>query len=585
MFEVKDDLYLNGEKFKMISGAIHYFRIVPEYWQDRLEKLQAMGCNTVETYIPWNGHEPEKGKYNFDGNYDLEKFIQLATNLGLYIILRPSPYICAEWEFGGLPYWLLKDKNIQVRTTNPLFITHLKEYYQVLIPKLIKYQITNGGNVIMMQIENEYGYFSDDKQYLQLIKNEMVNLGVDVPLCTSDGPWNEAYLAGSIDGILPTLNFGSKAKLHIASFKERNPHLPFICMEYWLGWFDALGEAHHLRDPKECAQQFDDILKEGHVNIYMFHGGTNFGYYNGANDHGAYSPLVTSYDYDALLTENGQPTEKYYLFQKVISKYVQIPKINLSQEIITGQYSTLKVKAVYDAFANLDAIATKVETIYPQTFELLDFPFGYVYYQTETLAINSSAKLIKAADRAIFYRNNSHKLATLENEHIESEVAISNQSAKATIGVLVENQGRVNFHHQLDQQRKGITSGMTVNNRIKTGFAHHLIDFHHLDRIKLTELNEETPTISHFELQIDTIFDTYVDVSKFGHGVLLLNGEVLGRFDSRGPQTRLYIPAPKLKIGINNIHIFEVDGKRSPTLSFATNQNWLKTITHDAVEN
>ena len=197
-FEIKDNFYMDGKPVKIISGAFHYFRTVPEYWRDRLEKLRNMGCNTVETYIPWNMHEPEKGKFRFDGLLDIERFVNLAGELGLYVILRPSPYICAEWEFGGLPAWLLREDGMKLRVNYPPFLKHVEEYYRVLLPKLVPMQCTHGGPVILMQVENEYGYYANDTGYLKAVRKLMTDGGVEVPLVTSDGPFPESLNAGRL---------------------------------------------------------------------------------------------------------------------------------------------------------------------------------------------------------------------------------------------------------------------------------------------------------------------------------------------------------------------------------------------------
>ena len=237
-FEIKDTFYLDGEPVKIISGAFHYFRTVPAYWQDRLEKLKAMGCNTVETYIPWNLHEPRKGEFCFEGILDVEKFIRQAGELGLYVIIRPSPYICAEWEFGGLPAWLLQEDGMRLRISYPPFLRHVEEYYKVLLPRITPWQITRGGPVILMQVENEYGYYANDKDYLETIKRYMIENGVEVPLVTSDGPYAESFNAGKVPGALPTGNFGSKTEERFAVLKPYTDGGPLMCTEFWVGWFD-----------------------------------------------------------------------------------------------------------------------------------------------------------------------------------------------------------------------------------------------------------------------------------------------------------------------------------------------------------
>lgn len=261
---------LDGKPFQIISGAIHYFRVVPEYWKDRLEKLKAMGCNTVETYIPWNVHEPKKGQFYFEGMADIIKFVTMAQELGLYVILRPSPYICAEWEFGGLPAWLLAEDGMRLRCSYPPFIKHVKEYYEKLLPLLVPLLIDNGGPVILMQVENEYGYYANDKSYMEFLFQTMRDSGITVPLITSDGPNRESLNAGTLSGVLPTGNFGSKTEERFRILKEYAERMPLMCAEFWVGWFDHWGNGGHMKgNLEESIKDLDKMLELGNVNIYM----------------------------------------------------------------------------------------------------------------------------------------------------------------------------------------------------------------------------------------------------------------------------------------------------------------------------
>ena len=326
-FQIKEEFMLDNEPVKIISGAIHYFRIPQSQWEDSLYNLKALGANTVETYIPWNIHEPEEGVFDFEGMKDIRAFVKLAESLGLMVILRPSVYICAEWEFGGLPAWLLKESEMRLRSTDSRFMTKVENYFKVLLPYLSPLQITAGCPVIMMQVENEYGSYGMEKDYLRQTMALMKKYGINVPLFTSDGAWQAALDAGSLieDDVLVTGNFGSRSKENVAVLagfmKEHGKKWPLMCMEYWDGWFNRWGEPIIKRDPQDLADEVKAMLELGSLNLYMFHGGTNFGFYNGcsARDTGNL-PQITSYDYDALLTEAGEPTAKYYAVQKAIKE-------------------------------------------------------------------------------------------------------------------------------------------------------------------------------------------------------------------------------------------------------------------------
>lgn len=574
MLEIRDNFYLNGEPFKIISGAFHYFRTVPEYWQDRIEKLVNMGCNTVETYIPWNFHEPEKGNFRFDGMHDIERFIHLAEKLGLYIIIRPSPYICSEWEFGGLPAWLLRDRNMRLRCSYEPYLNAVKEYYSVLIPKLVPHQCDRGGGVILVQLENEYGYYGNDTAYLEFLRDTLRELGVTVPFVTSDGPWSEPkFKSGMLNGALPTGNFGSGAEWQFGQMRKYiGENKPLMCMEFWNGWFDAWGEEHHTTSPEKAASELDELLKRGSVNFYMFEGGTNFGFMSGRNG-GSKTGDVTSYDYDAPLTEDGQITEKYRLFKEVIAKYTDIHEIPLTTEIRRRAYGRISCTGKTDLFSVLDKISVPVKSSYPLTMEDIGQDYGYILYRMKIRDIEtvSEIRLEGAADRVQCYHNGEF-VYTAFAENMWEKFEPQQKRTSGIIDLLCENTGRENFGTGLENQRKGISGGVKINDHRHFGFEIYPLP---LDERQIAALDfgigyiENTPAFYRFELDIDEPCDTFLDTDGFGKGCTFVNGFNIGRFWEIGPQKRLYIPAPLLQIGKNTIVIFETEGKAADSIFLA----------------
>lgn len=569
-FEIKDDFYLNGEKIKIISGGVHYFRIVPEYWRDRLEKLKALGCNTVETYMPWNLHEKEKGKFDFEGILDVARFVKLAQELGLWVILRPSPYICAEWEFGGLPWWLLKEDGMRLRCMYEPYLRHVKDYYEKLFEVIKPLQVTEGGPVIMMQIENEYGYYGDDTAYLEYMKKLMVDCGCSVPLVTSDGPWGDAFDCGKVEGVLQTGNFGSKGKLQFDVMRKKIGDKPLMCMEFWVGWFDNWGvSCHQTGDLEEHVKDLDEILSEGHVNIYMFIGGTNFGFTNGANYYDVLTPDVTSYDYDALLTEDGQITPKYEAFKEVIVKYAQIPEVEFTTEIKRKAYGVLKAEKETGLFANLENLAMPIENVVPQSMEKLGQGYGYILYESPLRAEGPLEKirLWGANDRAnIFVDENP--LVTLYDRELLVEKELAEPYVKGEkLDILVENMGRVNFGPALETQRKGIDRCVQINGHQHYNWKQYCLPMEDLSGLDYSKpRKEKEPGFYEFTFHVEETGDTFLDFTGWGKGCILVNGFNIGRFWEIGPQKRLYIPAPLLKVGENKIVIFETEGKSTGTI-------------------
>ncbi len=588
-FEIKDNFYLDGKPFRVISGSIHYFRVVPEYWRDRLEKLKAMGCNTVETYIAWNVHEPKKGVFEFEGRYDLVKFVRTAQELGLYVILRPSPYICAEWEFGGLPAWLLAEDGMRLRACHESFLKHVREYYDRLFPLITPLQITEGGPVILMQVENEYGYYGDDTRYMETMRDLMLERGVTVPLITSDGPFEESLSCGCLDGIHPTGNFGSRTKERFAVLAPYAKGGPLMCAEFWVGWFDHWGNGGHMHGNPESPQDLDDMLDMGHVNIYMFEGGTNFGFMNGSNYYDELTPDVTSYDYDALLTEAGDFTGKYHKFQKVISKYAPIPKVEFTTEIKKRAYGKLTAVSQTGLLQNLENLSEPIVDNFPVCMEKCGQSYGYILYHS-TLKHEQNIERIRlwgANDRANIFVD-GRRVVNLYDRELDGEydvlagavkkaqdvnAAPADEEAKpqnepvtfakdAPIDILMENMGRVNFGPLMERQRKGIAECVQINGHIHYNWTMYPLPLDNIDRLDFDrDCTEGLPAFYRFELEVDEACDTFLELDGWGKGCVFLNGFNLGRYWEIGPQKRLYIPAPLLKSGKNEIVVFETEGK------------------------
>lgn len=574
-FEIKEDFLVNGKKTKIISGAIHYFRLTEKQWEDSLYNLKALGANTVETYIPWNIHEPFEGEFDFGGMKNVEGFIQKAAEFDLMVILRPSVYICAEWEFGGLPAWLLNSPGMRVRSTCPLFMEKVRNYLCHLIPKLVPYQVTNGGPVIMMQIENEYGSYGMEKEYLYQTKIIMEELGVDVPLFTADGADPEFLDSGTLidEGVFVTGNFGSHSKENVQHlqnfFDQHGKKWPIMCMEFWDGWFNRWGEEIIRRDAEELAKDVKEMLELGSINFYMFHGGTNFGFYNGCSARGMKDlPQITSYDYDALLDEAGNPTPKYFAVQKVIKEVC--PDVWQTEPRIKtlANYGKVQVKAAVSLFETLADIADVQESIYPLTMEEMGSGLGYSLYEIEIKNYHreNKFKLIGASDRAQVFLDNV-LYATVNQEEVVDFGVVKGRSDKETLNVkvLIENNGRVNYGYKLmmHTQRKGIREGIMHNMNYQLGYKQFALDMskEQLEKVDYSKkFVTGHPTFYKFEIEVSTAIDTYIDCSKFGKGFVAVNGINLGRYWNIGPVGSLYCPKEFLKEGVNEIVVFETEG-------------------------
>ncbi|OMD41814.1 glycoside hydrolase family 35 protein [Paenibacillus odorifer] len=566
-----DHFILDEQPVRLLSGALHYFRIIPEYWQDRLLKLKACGLNTVETYIPWNLHEPEEGCFNFVGFADIEAFVKLAGELGLHVILRPSPYICAEWEFGGLPAWLLADDNIRLRCNDKVYLAKVDAYFDELLPRLRPLLSTNGGPVLALQVENEYGSFGSDKTYLNYLKEGMIARGMDVLLFTSDGAEDHMLQGGMIDGVFATVNFGSRAKEAFAKLREYQPTGPLMCMEFWNGWFDHWMKPHNTRPESEVAEALDEMLSlDASVNFYMFHGGTNLGFMNGANLFEKYEPLVTSYDYDTLLDESGRPTAKFYAARKIIEKYVALPPLELPPVIQSRAYGKVLMTESVPLFTQLDVLSHPERRACPVPMEKFGQDYGFILYSTKISGPRSGMELVlqEVRDRALVFANGAF-VGTVERWDSRG-IPLEVPTEGLQIDILVENMGRVNYGPLL-RDSKGITCGVRLGYQFLHDWTIRSLPLNDLKGLSFTPIDSEQrqqPSFYQGNFQVNKPEDTFLRLDGWTKGQAFINGFNLGRYWEKGPTKTMYLPAPLLRQGENELILFELHGVMEPVVTF-----------------
>ncbi|MBQ5782583.1 MAG: beta-galactosidase [Oscillospiraceae bacterium] len=571
-----NDFMMDGKPYRIISGAMHYFRIVPEYWEDRLKKLKACGFNTVETYTPWNLHERKEGQFCFDGMLDIEKYITTAAQLGLNVIVRPGPYICAEWEFGGLPSWLLKYPDMSLRSNDPLYLEKVRPYYTQLLSRIRPHLATNGGNVIAMQVENEYGSYGNDKEYLAEVEKIYRENGIDCLLFTSDGPTEWMLAGGTLPHLVAVSNFGSHPKENFAEYRRFRKDGPLMCGEFWSGWFDHWYEDHHTRTTEDIAKDTQDLLESGaSFNFYMFHGGTNFAFYNGANHiKGDYQPTITSYDYCAPLSENGDMTPTYYKIQQLFEQYTGTKHPYIQVENLPAKdYGTLQLTQQAVLFDNIDNLSSPISAPQPKTMEQIGQDFGYILYRTTLRGPFTDLPLNMGGvhDRAQVFLDGKY-LGYEERTHHKDEIRLSLKAGEtAQLDILVENMGRINYGEKLFD-RKGILRGVRLGAQFHFGWDMYPLTMENLSQLywKTEKPQQFTPTFFKGNLHIDgTPCDTFVKPKGFTKGFITVNGFNIGRFfNPARPQKTLYIPAPLLKAGDNEIVVFESDGVTNPVVEF-----------------
>ena len=565
--------YLDGEPFVILSGAMHYFRIPREYWRDRLLKLKECGFNTVETYVPWNLHEPREGEFNFEGMLDVVEYVKIAEELGLLVMLRPGPYICAEWDFGGLPAWLLKYRDIELRCMDETYLSKVRRFFGVLFDKLRPHFAPNGGNIVLVAVENEYGSYGNDHNYLNALVDMYKEMDVNPLLFTADGPSTTMLTGGTIPGVLSFANFGSKPESAAATMFKRFPDQPFVCAEYWNGWFEHWGDQAYSRDQQEVLNDFKTFVdNDWSINVYMFHGGTNFGFMAGANK-GAYgySPTITSYDYGATLTEAGDRTETYYRMRDIlVEKYGdKVPPITAT-ETPKAAYGKVQLCEQARLFDNIDNLSAPVHSATPKYMEDIGQNHGFILYRTALKGPMTGDGWLfhytHLADRAHVYVDGDRFATFMRDKPVSDSDRYKpfiDEGKEVCFDVLVENLGRLNYGRFL-RDRKGMV-GISMGNQYHYGWDMYPLPMDNLDKLDFKPAGERVPKDPIFMrgyLDIEgEPCDTFLGIEGFGEGFVTVNGFNLGRYWDIGPTKTLYVPAPMLKKGRNEIIVFDSDGK------------------------
>lgn len=553
---------IDGKPTMFFSGEIHPSRIPREYWQDRLRMIRAMGMNSISIYMFWNVHEPYPGKYNFSGNADIAEFIRLAQKEGLWVMLRPSPYVCAEWEFGGYPWWLLKEKDLKVRSKDTRFIEAYRNYVLELGKQLAPLQIQHGGPIIMVQIENEYGFYGNDKEYLALNRDIFREAGFTCDLFTCDPP--STIDAGYLPGIYAAINGGVRPQDVIATQDRVNGGGPYFVSEWYPAWFDVWGKRHHTSPVENFTNYLDSIFHYGiSLNMYMSHGGSNFGFMNGANydTYMPYQSQTQSYDYDAPINEAGNPTPKYWAYRQLVQKYApegyHIPDVPEPKMAMAIEPFKLNQVAMIE---NHKPTPSKSE--HPLSFEDINQGYGYVLYETNLPAGQGWLKVKELRDYGIVLLNNQ-RVGIIDRRTNLDSIYLTVPANGARLSLFIENLGRINFGTYLADNRKGITETAYFNGKEVNGWEMYGYPFDNIKDFNFVpvadeELSTEWPILRRGEFNLSEVADIYLDMREFGKGSVWVNGHHIGRYWQIGPQQTLYIPAPWLKKGKNEVVVFEM---------------------------
>jgi len=578
----EQDFLLDGQPFRVLAGAIHYFRVHPDHWADRIHKARLMGLNTIETYVPWNAHAPVRGQFRTDGPLDLARFLDLIAAEGMYAIVRPGPFICAEWDNGGLPAWLFQNATVGVRRNEPLYLAAVAEYFEQVLPIVAERQIDRSGSVILVQIENEYGAYGRDKGYLKALVELNRAHGITVPLTTIDQPTDQMLQDGGLPELHKTGSFGTRSRERLATLRRHQPTGPLMCAEFWNGWFDHWGAHHHTTSAAESARELDELLATGaSVNLYMFHGGTNFGFTNGANDKGVFQPTITSYDYDAPLSECGEVTEKYHAFQRVLARYTTVPDelLHRAKPAPVFKVSLAESVSLWDALevlggpGDVPAEAPGVVDGLP-TMDAMGQYSGFALYRARLAP--GAARVLSfgdVRDRAQVFLDGA-PVGVLQRDNHDRHLTLPHVgTGTGQLDVLVEDQGRVNYGPRIGEA-KGLI-GPALLDGVELAWQVFPLQLDAVGSAGDTLFQPTTPgggragpTFVRGRFVASPGVDLFLSVAGWGKGQAWLNGFNLGRFWDRGPQGTLYVPGPVLTAGDNELVILSLAGTPAAVAHF-----------------
>lgn len=574
-FSIGDKTFLlDGKPFLIKAAEMHYTRIPAEYWEHRIQMCKALGMNTICIYAFWNIHEQKEGEFDFKGQNDIAAFCRLAQKHGMYIMLRPGPYVCSEWEMGGLPWWLLKKKDIKLRTNDVYFLERTKLFMNEIGKELADLQVSRGGNIIMVQVENEYGAYATDKEYIANIRDIVKGASfTDVPLFQCD--WSSTFQRNGLDDLVWTINFGTGANID-AQFKklqEARPNAPLMCSEFWSGWFDHWGRKHETRDAETMVSGIKDML-DRHISfsLYMTHGGTTFGHWGGANSP-AYSAMCSSYDYDAPISEAGWATPKYYKLREMMMQYADsaqvIPDVPAAYPVI--EIPEFELKEVAPLFDNLPEPKLS-EDIKPM--EQFDQGWGTILYRTSLPEVKEGTTLLidEVHDWAQVYADGK-LLGRLDRRRGQNSLVLPSLQKGTRLDILVEAMGRVNFDVAI-HDRKGITNKVellteTDKKELKNWEVYSFpVDYDFAESKKYAEGEKlDAPAYYRATFELDRVGDVFLDMQTWGKGMVWVNGKAMGRFWKIGPQQTLFMPGCWLKKGKNEIIVLDLLGPEKATVS------------------